>query len=582
MCEIKQIDKIRHSLAHLLAIEVLKFDPNAKLAIGPVIENGFYYDFQFIEGKNPSESDLKTFKKGIKKLVSSNLNFVYEQVDETKARELFKDQPYKLELIDELVKAGETLSIYTTGDFVDLCAGPHIENTKEIDASAFDITKIAGAYWRGDENNTMLTRIYGVAFETSEELDEYNQMMKEAADRDHRKIGREMNLFTFSDMVGSGLPMFTPKGTAMRTAIVEKIAGIQEKFGFQEVWIPHITKPDLYKTSGHWDKFGDELFKVKGKENDFVMKPMNCPHHTQIFASAPKSYKDLPVRYSETTTVYRDEQAGELLGLSRVRSLTQDDGHTFCTPDQIEGEIKNIIYVMKEFYTSLDLWEEGKFQVFLSVRDPQNKEKYLGDDDVWNQSEAVLKKIAEDEKLPFVIEEGEAAFYGPKLDFKFKDSIGRVWQLATVQLDFNMPARFELEYTDADGQKKTPVMIHRAIAGSLERFLSVIIEHFAGNFPTWMAPVQVKILPIAEPHNEKAREIFANLKSAGFRVELDDSKDGLGKKVRNTKKEKAPYFIVLGDKDIEENKITIESRDDGNLGMMSVEEFIDKLNSEIK
>jgi threonyl-tRNA synthetase len=582
MCEIKQIDKIRHSLAHLLAIEVLKFDPNAKLAIGPVIENGFYYDFQFSEGKNPSEEDLKTFKKGIKKLISSNLDFVYEQIDETKARELFKDQPYKLELIDELVKAGETLSIYTTGDFVDLCAGPHIENTKEIDASAFDITKVAGAYWRGDENNTMLTRVYGVAFETREELDEYNQMMKEAADRDHRKIGREMNLFTFSDMVGSGLPMFTPKGTAMRTAIVEKIASIQEKFGFQEVWIPHITKPDLYKTSGHWDKFGDELFKVKGKENDFVMKPMNCPHHTQIFASAPKSYKDLPVRYSETTTVYRDEQAGELLGLSRVRSLTQDDGHTFCTPDQIEEEIKNIIYVMKEFYTSLDLWEEGKFQVFLSVRDPQNKEKYLGDDDVWNQSEAVLKKIAEDEKLPFVIEEGEAAFYGPKLDFKFKDSIGRVWQLATVQLDFNMPARFELEYTDADGQKKTPVMIHRAIAGSLERFLSVIIEHFAGAFPVWMAPVQVKILPIAEPHNEKAREIFVDLKSAGFRAELDDSKDGLGKKVRNAKKEKVPYFIVLGDKDIEENKITIESRNDGNLGMMSVEEFIDKLNSEIK
>jgi threonyl-tRNA synthetase len=407
-------------------------------------------------------------------------------------------------------------------------------------------------------------------------------MMKQAADRDHRKIGREMNLFTFSDMVGSGLPMFTPKGTAMRNAIVAKIAKIQEKYGFQEVWIPHITKPELYMKSGHWEKFGDDLFKVKGRENDFVMKPMNCPHHTQIFASAPKSYKDLPVRYSETTTVYRDEQAGELLGLSRVRSLTQDDGHTFCTPEQIEVEIKNIINVMREFYTSLDLWSEGKYQVFLSVRDPKNPEKYLGSDEVWNQSETVLKKIAKDEQLPYTIEEGEAAFYGPKLDFKFKDSIGRVWQLATVQLDFNMPARFELEYTDSDGTKKTPVMIHRAIAGSLERFLSVIIEHYAGNFPTWMAPVQVKVLPIAENHNEKASEIYGALKDAGFRVELDDSKDGLGKKVRNAKKEKTPYFVVIGDKDIEENKITIESRDNGNLGMMTIEEFVEKITAEVK
>lgn len=582
MCEIKEIDKKRHSMAHLLAIEVLKFDPNVKLAIGPVIDNGFYYDFEFSEGKIPTDADLKTFKKGIKKLISSNLDFVYEEISEEKARELFAGQPYKIELIDELVTAGKTLSIYTTGNFVDLCAGPHIENTKTIDASAFDITKTAGAYWRGDEKNKMLTRIYGVAFDKREELEEYNEMMKQAADRDHRKIGREMNLFTFSDMVGSGLPMFTPKGTAMRNAIVAKIASIQEKYGFQEVWIPHITKPELYKKSGHWEKFGDDLFKVKGRENDFVMKPMNCPHHTQIFASAPKSYKDLPVRYSETTTCYRDEQAGELLGLSRVRSLTQDDGHTFCTPEQIEVEIKNIIAVMREFYTSLDLWSEGKYQVFLSVRDPKTPEKYLGDNEVWNQSESVLKKIAEDEQLPYTIEEGEAAFYGPKLDFKFRDSIGRIWQLATVQLDFNMPARFELEYTDSDGTKKTPVMIHRAIAGSLERFLSVIIEHFGGNFPTWMAPVQVKVLPIAEPHNEKAAEVFAALKQAGFRVELDDSKDGLGKKVRNAKKEKTPYFVVLGDKDIEENKITIESRDDGNIGMMSVEEFIEKLKVEVK
>ncbi|HMO78656.1 MAG TPA: threonine--tRNA ligase [Candidatus Paceibacterota bacterium] len=572
-----QIYKIRHSLAHLLAIEVLKFDSNAKLTIGPVIENGFYYDVDFGEGKIPTEKDLKEFQKGIKKSTNKNLTFIKEDISPEDAKKIFAENPYKIELINDLVNTGEKLSIYKTGDFVDLCSGPHIKDTSEINTDAFKITNIAGAYWRGNEKNKMLTRIYGVAFETKEELEEYEKRLVEAAQRDHRKIGKEMNLFTFSDLVGSGLPMFTPKGMAMRTAIVKKIGEIQERFGFQEVWIPHITKPDLYKTSGHWDKFGDELFKVKGRENEFVMKPMNCPHHTQIFASSPKSYKDLPVRYSETTTVYRDEQAGELLGLSRVRSLTQDDGHTFCTPDQIEAEIKNIISVMKEFYTSLELWSEGKYQVFLSVRDSKNKEKYLGDDAVWEKAENVLRKIADDEKLPVIMDEGGAAFYGPKLDFKFKDSIGRIWQLATVQLDFNMPARFKLEYTDKDGQKKTPVMIHRAIAGSLERFLSVIIEHFAGNFPFWMAPVQIKIIPVAENHNSKAEELFAELKKKNIRVELDSSSDGFGKKIRKAKVEKVPYFVIIGDKEISENKFTLESRDSGNLGMFSDKELLDKL-----
>ncbi len=582
MCEIKQIEKARHSLAHLLAIEVLKFDPEAKLAIGPNIENGFYYDFEFSENKKPTEADLKQFKKGIKKQIGSKLTFNYKKIDEATAHDLFKNQPYKLELLDEVIRSGGEISVCTTGDFVDLCSGPHIDNTGDINPDSFDITKIAGAYWRGDEKNKMLTRIYGLAFESRQELDEHNEMLRQASDRDHRKIGKEMDLFTFSDLVGSGLPMFTPKGTSMRKAIVTKIAGIQEKFGFQEVWIPHITKTDLYKKSGHWDKFGEELFKVKGRENDFVMKPMNCPHHTQIFASSPKSYKDLPIRYSETTTVYRDEQAGELLGLSRVRSLTQDDGHTFCTPEQIEDEIKNIISVIKEFYSSLNLWSEGKFKVFLSVRDPKNKEKYLGDDSIWEKSEAVLEKIARDEKLPFVIEEGEAAFYGPKLDFKFKDSIGRVWQLATVQLDFNMPQRFSLEYVDSDGQKKTPVMIHRAIAGSLERFMSVIIEHFAGNFPLWLAPVQIKILPVMENHNAKAEEVLSMLKSAKYRVEIDSSNDGLGKKVRKAKKEKVPYFIIIGDQDIQNETISVESRDAGQVGSIPVREFLENLNKEQK
>jgi threonyl-tRNA synthetase len=580
MCEIKQIDKIRHSLAHLLAIEVLKFDPDAKLAIGPVIENGFYYDFEFSEGKIPTESDLKTFKKGIKKLISSNLDFVFEEIDEAKARQLFKDQPYKIELIDELVKAGETLSIYTTGDFVDLCAGPHIENTKEIDASAFDIKSTAGAYWRGDEKNKMLTRIYGVAFENREGLDEYEAWLKEAAARDHRKIGKEMNLWTFSDLVGAGLPMFTPKGTTIRNALRNRLFDISRRHGGQEVTIPHLAKRKLYETSGHADKFGDELLLVKSHYDEFVLKPVNCPHHTQIYASEPRSYRDLPVRYIESTMQYRDEKPGEIGGLTRVRAITVDDGHTFCTPDQIKEEAEVIAKIIEEFYTDLGLY--GDHWVSLSVRDSENKDNYIGSEENWDKAETMLQAVSDDLKLEAKRVEGEAAIYGPKLDFMFKDSLGRETQLATIQLDFNMPERFGLEYTDSDGSKQTPVMIHRAILGSFERFLAILIEHFAGNFPTWIAPVQVKVLPIAEPHNEKALEIFKQLQQAGFRVELDDSKDGLGKKVRNAKKEKVPYFVILGDKDIEENKITVESRDDGNIGMMTIEEFTRKLNSEVK
>jgi threonyl-tRNA synthetase len=565
MEEKSQIHKIRHSLAHLLAIQVLKFDPSAKLAIGPVIDNGFYYDFKF-SGEKPTEKDLKEFQKGIKKAISAGLDFIYKEISVEEAKELFKNQIYKLELIDELEKAGEKISIYYTGDFVDLCAGPHVLNTREINVDAFEITKLAGSYWRGDENKDQLIRIYGIAFEKAEELDNYKKMLSEAELRDHRKLGKELDLFTRSELVGAGLPLFTPKGTAMREAIVDKINSIQKRFGFQKVWIPHITKSDLYKTSGHWEKFSEELFKVRGRENEFVIKPMNCPHHTQIYASSPKSYKDLPVRYMETTTCYRDEQSGELLGLSRVISLTQDDGHVFCTPEQVEQEIKNIIQVIREFYTELELWKEGSYQVSLSIHDPKNPEKYLGGEEIWNNSVNTLKKIAEEEKLPYKIYEGDAAFYGPKIDFKFKDSLGREWQLATVQLDFNMPKRFELEYTDKDGQKKNPVMIHRAIAGSLERFMSVIIEHFGGNFPFWLAPVQIKILPVAESHLEYSKQILEKLLSKNIRAELDDSSDGFGKKVRNAKKEKVPVFFVIGDAEVSAGTVTVEDRDKGNLG----------------
>ncbi len=576
--EHNQLHNVRHSLAHLLAIAVLEHDPEAKLAIGPVIDDGFYYDFEFSEGKTPNEKDLKTFQTRMKKFASKSIDFVYREISADDAREMFKDNPYKMELIEELAAEGKTLSVYESGDFTDLCSGPHIANTSEIPTDAFKIDRIAGAYWRGDEKKTMLTRIYGVAFETKEDLDHFFHIREEAKKRDHRKIGKELDLFTFSELVGAGLPLFTVRGTAMRNAIINRIKRIQEEYGYQEVTIPHITKPDLYKKSGHWEKFGDELFKVQGRESEFVMKPMNCPHHTQIFASKARTYKDLPQRYMETTMVYRDEQSGELMGLGRVRSISQDDGHAFCTPEQVEDEINILVKIIEEFYTDLGLWNEGDFWVSLSTRD---EETMLGKSDNWDIAEKALADIAEKNNLNYKIVPGEAAFYGPKLDFMFKDSLGRERQLATVQLDFVMPERFGLEYVDSDGSKQTPVMIHRAIAGSLERFLSIIIEHFAGNFPTWLAPVQVDIIPVREEHNEYAKNIEKSLKKIGVRANLDTSADGFGKKVRNSKKMKTPYFIIVGDEDIEAESMTVEHRDDGKIGQMKLEEFITRISKEL-
>ncbi len=579
--ENENLVKQRHSLSHLLAIAVKEYYPHAKLAIGPVIDTGFYYDFDFGNGAKPTDKDLKKLEQRVKELAKQKIDFEKKEVTEKEAKALFMSEPYKLELIEEIVKNNEKLSVYKSGDFTDLCSGPHVLNTSEIDTKAFKLDKTAGAYWRGSEKNQMLTRIYGLYFGDKEKLDEYEKMLIEAEKRDHRKIGVEQDLFTFSDLVGSGLPMFTPKGTAMRDAIVEKIASIQSKLGYKKVCIPHITKKELYEKSGHWEKFGDELFKVKGRESEFVIKPMNCPHHCQIFSSFPKSYRDLPVRYMETTTVYRDEQSGELLGLSRVRSLTQDDGHVFCTQSQIEQEIKNIISVIKEFYSSLGMWDEGKYWVRLSTRDTNAKEKYLGGDEIWDQSEKILEDIAKTEKFNYKIGKGEAAFYGPKLDFMFKDAIGREWQLATIQLDFNMPKRFELEYADKDGTKKTPVMIHRAIAGSLERFLSVIIEHFAGAYPFWLSPLQIKTIPVSEAQTEYAKSVNDALGALNIRAELDDSDKSLGKKISSVKSEKIPYFLVIGDREVSENKITVESRDKGKIGEMTLSEFIDSIKKEM-
>jgi threonyl-tRNA synthetase len=580
----KSLEHKRHTLAHLLAAAVIEKYPHAKLTLGPAIDTGFYYDIDFGNGETPGDADLKQIQKGMKKLINKWTEFTHEEVTAEKARAVFTGNEYKLELVNEIEAKGEQITLYTCGGFTDLCRGGHSENPKEeIAMDAFKLDKIAGAYWRGDEKNTMLTRIYGLAFNTKEELTAHEAQIEEAKKRDHRKIGKELDLFTFSDLVGSGLPLFTPKGTMMRDLIVDKITSIQKKYGYVKVTIPHITKSDLYKTSGHWEKFGDELFKVKGKSDaEFVMKPMNCPHHTQIFASTPKSYKDLPVRYAETTMVYRDEQAGELMGLGRVRSITQDDGHVFCTFEQIDQEVENIVKVIKEFYQSLNMYEEGKFWVSLSVRDMNEPDQYLGDQEGWEKAENILENVAKKLELPYKKVEGEAAFYGPKLDFMFFDAIGRERQLATAQLDFIMPERFSLEYTDNEGNKQTPIMIHRAIAGSLERFMSIMIEHFAGNFPLWLSPVQLAVIPVADVHNEHAENVHKTLTEAGYRVEIDTSKESMGKKIRNAKKMKLPYFIVIGDKDIEANSLTLESRDTGESESISLVDLLVKLEKEAK
>lgn len=575
-------DKIefkRHSLAHLLAAAILEIYPDAKITLGPAVDDGFYYDVDFGEDK-VTDSDLKTIQKGMKKLLNKWDGFEEQVLSEEEARKLFEGNEYKQELIDGIISSGEKITVYKSGDFIDLCRGGHVESMKEIDPKSFKLDRVAGAYWRGDENNKMLTRVYGIAFDTPEELTEFEKKREEAKERDHRKIGKELDLFTFSEKVGQGLPLFTPKGTAMRNAIIKKIYEIQSEYDAQEVCIPHLTKKDLYETSGHWEKFGDELFHVKGRESEFVIKPMNCPHHTQIYASQPRSYKDLPLRYVESTMVYRDEQTGELLGLGRVRSITQDDGHTFCTDEQIEHEVKIIIETIKKFYTALGLFKEGNYRVALSFRDKNEPEKYLGEDSVWEKSQTALEKITKEEGFDYETNEGEAAFYGPKIDFMFKDALGRERQLGTVQLDFNMPKRFELEYTDKDGEKKTPVMIHRAIAGSLERFMSIAIEHFAGNFPFWMSPVQAVIIPVAEPHEDKAKEIRLELKKLGFRTEVNLSNDSFGKKIRTAKKEKVPYTIIIGDKDLEVDKVTLESRDEGQIGQLSLEEITERFKEE--
>lgn len=570
-----KINKSRHSLSHLLAMAVLEECPKAKLAIGPVIENGFYYDFEFSRDFKLSSEDLPKLEKKIKHYIKQNLKFEKIENEEDE----FVNQPYKLELINELKEQGEKLNFYKSGDFVDLCSGPHIESAKQINPDSFKLTKIAGAYWRGDEKNTMLTRIYGLAFENKEELDEHLKLLKEMEERDHRKIGKEMDLFVFSDLIGSGLPMFTPKGTIIRNELQNSLINISKKYGMDLVTIPHIAKRKLYEISGHAEKFGDELIKVISHYDEFVMKPVNCPHHTQIYASKQRSYRDLPIRFMESTMMYRDEKPGEISGLTRVRAITVDDGHIFCRTDQIKDEAKNIANIIKEFYSGFGMY--GNHWVSLSVRDPKNLDKYIGENEDWGKAEAMLQELSDELKLNAKKVEGEAAIYGPKLDFVFKDALNREWQLATIQIDFSMPKRFGLVYTDNKGAEQTPVMIHRAILGSYERFMAIMIEHFAGNFPLWLSPVQIKVLPIADAHKKYAEEVFEKLKENNIRAELDDNNKTLGKKIRQSKLEKVPYFIVLGDKEVGDKTATLEGRNNYK-ETADIDTIIEKLKNEIE
>jgi len=568
----EKLYNIRHSLAHLLAIAVLEHDKDAKLSVGPVTDNGFYYDVDFSEGKAPKPEDLKSFEKTMRKQINKKLPFIRTEVSAEEAKKHFAGNPYKLAIIDDIKKSGEAVSFYSTGDFIDLCEGKHVENTSEIDAKSFTLTHLAGAYFRGDENNPMLTRIYGTAFATEEELKAYFTQQEEAKKRDHRKIAKEQDLLVFSDLVGSGMPMFTPRGNIIRNAIIDFSRELNRSLGFQEVHTPNINKAELFKISGHYDKYKEDMLVVRSQysDEDYFLKPMNCPQHTQIYASRTRSYRDLPIRYSDFANLYRDERPGELSGLTRLRSFAQDDGHIFCMENQIEEEMANILTAIE---TALKTYRIS-YWMRLSLRDPNKKEKYLGDDNVWEQSQAIMRKLLQEKNIAHKEAEGEAAFYGPKIDIMAVDALGREWQISTVQLDFNQPKRFGLVYTDSDGTEKTPVMIHRALIGSPDRFMGILIEHYAGAFPLWLAPVQVVVLPIGESHQEYAKTITDALLEKNIRVELDLDNESLGKRVRNAKVAKTPYLIIIGDKEVAGENITLEHRSEGSLGTKTLEECI--------
>jgi threonyl-tRNA synthetase len=567
-----------HSSAHLLAEAVEALYPVAKFGIGPAIDNGFYYDIDFGD-KTISIDDLGAIEKKMAELAAQKNTYKRSEVSKKDAIEFFtsKADQYKLELIDGL--ADGEISFYQQGNFIDLCRGPHIPDTGFI--KAIKLLNVAGAYWRGDEKNKMLTRIYGITFPKQKELEEYLVILEEAKKRDHRKLGKELDLFTFSEKVGAGLPLWLPKGAALRERLVQFLQKAQIASGYLPVVTPHIGSKQLYVTSGHYEKYGADSFQpiktpVEGEE--FFLKPMNCPHHCEIYKSRPRSYKDLPLRLAEFGTVYRYEQSGELHGLTRVRGFTQDDAHLFCRPDQVKAEFLKVIDLVLYVFKALDF---NDFTAQISLRDPNNTAKYIGSDENWNLAEQAIIESANEKGLKTVVEYGEAAFYGPKLDFMVKDAIGRKWQLGTIQVDYNLPERFELEYTGSDNQKHRPVMIHRAPFGSLERFVAVLIEHCAGKFPLWLQPEQYAILPISEKFNDYAQSVLNVLNNYDIRGLVDDRNEKIGKKIRDTELNKIPFMLVVGEKEMAENVVSVRKQGHGDLGTKSIEEFAELVKTEI-
>lgn len=578
------LDAIRHSLAHLLAMAVLKKFPQAKLGIGPTIERGFYYDFKL--PRPISEADLGQFEQTMRELIAQKLGFKGEKVTPAKARSLFKGQPFKLDLIKEFVKEKKQLTAYytcppsaktknvklkTNNCFVDLCRGGHVKNTSEINPDALKLTRIAGAYWRGDEKNPQLTRIYGVAFSDRAGLEAHLKQLEEAERRDHKRLGPALDLFTFSDLVGPGLPLWTPKGTILRDVLDNFVWELRKKHGYERVDIPHLAKKELYEKSGHWEKFKDELFLITTREGHlFAVKPMNCPHHVQLYARKQWSYRELPQRYASTTKCYRDEQTGELSGLSRARSFTQDDAHVFCRISQAKKEISKIWEIVHTFYGAVDL----TLKLRLSLRDPKHPEQYLGSKEHWAKAEAILREVAKESKTKYVEAPGEAAFYAPKLDFMATDSMGREWQVATIQLDVSMPERFGLACINEEGRAEGIVMIHAAIMGSIERFLSILIEHYAGAFPVWLAPVQAVVLPIRDKVMPYAEQVFERLQKEGARVELDGRNETIGKKIREAELQKIPYLLIIGEREVAAKTISVRERGKGDQGQMALPRFL--------
>ncbi|MDR1196657.1 MAG: threonine--tRNA ligase [Candidatus Nomurabacteria bacterium] len=571
----KKLETMRHSMAHIMAAAVARLYGDVKFGVGPAVDDGFYYDIDFGE-QTISDTDLPKIEKEIRKIIGQKLEFTRSEMPIDEAIDWAKKsgQVYKQELLEDLKTKGTTsvkeedlgdsvseATFYTVGDFTDLCRGPHLTNTGE--AGVFKLTRVSGAYWRGDEKRPQMQRIYGVAFETDEQLQDYLTRQEEAKKRDHRRLGKELDLFTFSDLVGAGLPLYTPRGTVIIRELKKVLEEIGQKYNMQQVSIPHLAKIELYETSGHAEKFADELFRVASHYNqEFVLKPVNCPHHTQIYASQPRSYRDLPLRYVEQTMQYRDEKPGQIGGLQRTRGFTVDDGHTFCRIDQVKQEVSIIIEIIQNFYKSLGLWDEK--WVSLSLRDYTKPEKYIGDTGDWEQAESMLGEIANEYKLDAKRMEGEAALYGPKIDFMFKDSLGRDTQLATVQLDFAMPKRFSLAYTDQDGSEQTPVMIHRAIFGSFERFIMLLIEHFNGKFPVWLSPEQLRIIKVKDlPEVDKfIADMMTLVDKKGVRATLDDSNNSVGKKIRNAEIYRVPYVVVIGEKEVESGKLPVRIRSD--------------------